>query len=323
MAREIENVRYDEEYILNRRGLKLFTCKWIPMNQQPKALIFICHGYAMECSVTMHSTAMRLAKAGFAIHGMDYEGHGKSSGLQGFVNKMEDVVNDCIDYFSSVCEIKENRGKMRYLLGESMGGAVALNMTRMKPDYWDGAVLVAPMCKIAEDVKPSPVMQNILTKLCQIIPTWRIIPTKDIIDVAFKVPSVREEIRANPYCYKGRPRLKTGYELLKSSIELEKNLHEISVPFIVLHGEEDRVTEKAVSKQLLDVSASTDKSFKLYPEMWHGLLYGEPLENIEIVFRDITNWLDERTSMGNSRLEREQKLKNEDLSKAKQVTEIS
>ena len=45
-------------------------------------------------------------------------------------------------------EKKENKGKMRYLLGESMGGALALLLHRNKPYYWDGAVLVAPMCKV-------------------------------------------------------------------------------------------------------------------------------------------------------------------------------
>lgn len=33
-------------------------------------------------------------------------------------------------------------------MGESMGGAMALRLHRKKPDYWDGAVLVAPMCKV-------------------------------------------------------------------------------------------------------------------------------------------------------------------------------
>lgn len=45
-------------------------------------------------------------------------------------------------------ETKENLKKMRILLGESMGGAVALLLHRKKPEYWDGAVLVAPMCKV-------------------------------------------------------------------------------------------------------------------------------------------------------------------------------
>jgi len=45
-------------------------------------------------------------------------------------------------------EKAENKKKMRYLMGESMGGAVALLLHRKKPQYWDGAILVAPMCKV-------------------------------------------------------------------------------------------------------------------------------------------------------------------------------
>lgn len=297
--------------MVNSRGLKLFTCRWVPSGEA-KALIFICHGYGMECSITMNSTAIRLAKAGFAVHGIDYEGHGKSEGLPGFVNSFDDIVDDCSNHFTSICEKKENKGKMRYLMGESMGGAMVLLLHRKKPDFWDGAVLVAPMCKIAEDVRPHPLVITILTKLCRIIPTWKIIPTNDIIDLAFKEPSVREQVRANPYCYKGRPRLKTGHELLTVSMELEKRLDEVSLPFLLLHGGEDRVTDKAVSQLLYEVASSTDKTFKLYPGMWHGLLYGEPPSNIDIVFADIISWLDERTALGNSRLEREQKNAEDD-----------
>lgn len=45
-------------------------------------------------------------------------------------------------------ERKENNNKMRFLLGESMGGAVALLLHMKRPSYWDGAVLIAPMCKV-------------------------------------------------------------------------------------------------------------------------------------------------------------------------------
>lgn len=31
----------------------MFTCKWLPTDCEPKALVFLCHGYAMECSVSM------------------------------------------------------------------------------------------------------------------------------------------------------------------------------------------------------------------------------------------------------------------------------
>ena len=48
-------------------------------------------------------TGTRLAQAGFAVHGMDYEGHGKSSGLQGYITSFNDIVVDFSKYFSSVC----------------------------------------------------------------------------------------------------------------------------------------------------------------------------------------------------------------------------
>ncbi|KAE8714816.1 Ribosomal L29 family protein [Hibiscus syriacus] len=228
MNMDLENgiIRYDEEYILNSRGLKLFTCKWVPVKEEPKGLIFICHGYAMECSITMNSTAIRLVKAGFAVYGIDYEGHGKSSGLQGYISTFDNVVDDCSTFFTQICEKRENKRKMRILLGESMGGAVLLMIHRKKPEYWDGAVLVAPMCKV-------------------------------------------------------------------------------SLSFIVLHGEDDKVTDKTVSQQLYDVASSSNKTLKLYLGTWHGLLYGETPENIEIVFSDIIKWLNHRYEYGNSRFERE------------------
>jgi alpha-beta hydrolase superfamily lysophospholipase len=45
-------------------------------------------------------------------------------------------------------EREENKWKMRFMLGESMGGAVVLLLGRKNPDFWDGAILVAPMCKV-------------------------------------------------------------------------------------------------------------------------------------------------------------------------------
>lgn len=47
-----------------------------------------------------------------------------------------------------VSEKPENREKKRFLYGISMGGGVALLLHRKEPTYWDGAVLLAPMCKV-------------------------------------------------------------------------------------------------------------------------------------------------------------------------------
>ncbi|EMS47861.1 hypothetical protein TRIUR3_25570 [Triticum urartu] len=197
-------------------------------------------------------------------------------GARCYIQKFDRLVADCDRFFKSICDMEEYRSKSRFLYGESMGGAVALLLHRRDPAFWDGAVFVAPMCKISEKVKPHPVVVTLLTQVEELIPTWKIVPTKDVIDSAFKDPLKREHIRRNKLIYQDKPRLKTALELLRTSMDVEDSLAE-------------------VSRALYDRAASADKTIKLYPGMWHGLTAGEPDDNVELVFADIVAWLNKRS----------------------------
>lgn len=74
----------------------------------------------------------------------------------------------------------------------------------------------------------------------------------------------------------------------------------MTLPFFVLHGEADTVTDPEVSRALYEKASSRDKTIKLYPGMWHGLTSGEPDENVEIVFADIIAWLVKHTENGDN-----------------------
>lgn len=148
--------------------------------------------------------------------------------------------------------------------------------------------------QISEKVKPHPVVVTLLTQVEELIPTWKIVPTKDAIDSAFKDPLKREKIRKNKLIYQDKPRLKTALELLRTSMDVEDGLSEVRMPFFVLHGEADTVTDPEVSRALYQRAASADKTIKLYPGMWHGLTAGEPDDNVELVFADIVAWLNKR-----------------------------
>lgn len=45
----------------------------------------------------------RLAAAGYAVFGIDYEGHGRSKGARCYIKKFENIVNDCSEFFKSIC----------------------------------------------------------------------------------------------------------------------------------------------------------------------------------------------------------------------------
>lgn len=48
-------------------------------------------------------TARRLVKAGFGVYGMDYEGHGKSNGLSGYIPNFDHLVDDVSTHYTTIC----------------------------------------------------------------------------------------------------------------------------------------------------------------------------------------------------------------------------
>ncbi|CAM6088122.1 unnamed protein product [Calypogeia fissa] len=292
---ESVGVEYGEAYIVNARGAKMFTCQWIPSGREPRGLVFLCHGYGMECSIFMKDTAERLARAGFAVFGIDYEGHGKSDGKRCYIAKFSNIITDVSAHYKTVQDRKEFMGKDSFLYGESLGGATALLLTRKEPSRYKGMVLVAPMAKIADKMRPPPFMIAALSKLNNIFPYWKIVPTGDVFDLAFKLPEKRKKIKSNKLLYRGKPRIRTAFEMYHTSLDLEGRLDEVTLPYLLLHGEDDTVTDPEVSKALFDQSKSFDKTFKLYKGLWHGLTTAEKDEDIDMVFGDIIQWLLERS----------------------------
>ena len=64
---------------------------------------------------------------------------------------------------------------------------------------------------------------------------------QDVMDKSFRVAAKRAYCEANPLRCVSLPRLATARELLSTSLQLEKELGSVRVPFIVLHGEGDVV----------------------------------------------------------------------------------
>lgn len=68
---------------------------------------------------------------------------------------------------------------------------------------------------------------------------------------------------------------------------------QVSLPLLILHGRDDKVTDPSVSNLLYEKARSTDKQLNLYDGAYHSLLEGEPDEMILRVFGDIISWLDQ------------------------------
>uniref|UniRef100_A0A0C9RI82 TSA: Wollemia nobilis Ref_Wollemi_Transcript_18737_1355 transcribed RNA sequence n=1 Tax=Wollemia nobilis TaxID=56998 RepID=A0A0C9RI82_9CONI len=236
--------------------------------------------------------AKKFAASGYGVFAMDYPGFGLSEGLHCYIPSFDRLVDDVIEQYSKIRAKSEYKDLPCFLFGQSLGGAVALKIHLKQPHEWDGAVLVAPMCKIADDVTPPWLLVQILLVIARIFPKKKLVPQKDLAELAFKDVKKRKLCAYNVIGYKDRPRLWTALEMLRTTEEIEKRMHEVSFPLLILHGAADVVTDPSVSKALYEKSKSVDKQLKIYENACHAILEGESDEVIYEVLDDIISWLD-------------------------------
>lgn len=273
---QCDGLKMKESYEVNSKGVEIFYKSWFPETARPKAAVFYCHGYGDTSTFFFEGIARKLACAGYGVFAMDYPGFGLSE------------------------ENPELQSLPSFLFGQSMGGAVALKMHLKQPKAWDGAIFVAPMCKIADDMAPPWLLAQILIGIANVLPKQKLVPQKNLAEAAFRDLKKREMTAYNVVAYKDKPRLWTAVEMLKTTQEIEKRLEEVSLPLLILHGEADIVTDPSVSKTFYEKASSSDKKLKLYKDAYHSLLEGEPDEMIIQVFSDIILWLDEHSSKHSS-----------------------
>ncbi|XP_050374430.1 caffeoylshikimate esterase-like [Argentina anserina] len=288
-------VRTEEWYGRNSRGMEIFCKSWLPKSgDQIKAALCFCHGYGSTCTFFFEGIARRIAQSGYAVYAVDYPGFGLSEGLHGYISDFDELVNDVIEQFTSIKGRSEVKDLPFFVMGESMGGAVALKIHLKEPQKWDGVILVAPMCKIADDVMPPAIVLKLLAFMSEVLPEAKLFPQKDIAHLSYRQSEKRKTAGYNVISYKDQMRSKTAVELLKATKDIETHLDKVSSPLLILHGEADKVTDPAVSRLLYEKASSKDKTLKVYQDGYHCILQGEPDDTIFTVLNDIVTWLNSR-----------------------------
>ncbi|VAH63110.1 unnamed protein product [Triticum turgidum subsp. durum] len=317
-----KGIQMEENFETNSKGVEIFWKSWLPREGTPtKAALFFCHGYGDTCtfffegdyssvmfpvefsllhlflylyltSLEISGVAKRIAAAGYAVYAMDYPGFGLSYGLHGYIASFDGMVDHVIEQYARIRGRKDVQGLPHFLLGQSMGGAVALKVHLKQPKEWDGVLLVAPMCKISEDVTPPALVLKALSILSCLLPEAKLFPQKDIGDLGFRDPVKRKLCEYNAISYNDQMRLRTAVELLKATKDIESQLEKICSPLLILHGAADQVTDPRVSQFLYEKANTKDKTLKLYEGAYHSILEGEPDDRISTAIKDIISWLD-------------------------------
>ncbi|KAH8094316.1 alpha beta hydrolase [Aureococcus anophagefferens] len=108
------------EFEVNGQGLRIFTRAWAPASA-PRATVLLVHGFA-EHSGRYGALGAALAAAGYAVVALDHQGHGRSEGCRGHVERFGALVGG----------VAPSRRRCApdlplFLVGHSMGAQVCIH----------------------------------------------------------------------------------------------------------------------------------------------------------------------------------------------------
>lgn len=277
---EVPGVARAESTFTGASGLELYAQSWRPA--APRAVLVVVHGLK-DHSARYEALAQRMVREGFAVHGLDLRGHGRSPGERSQVAAIADYVADLTIFVERVKQAEP--GLPVFLFGHSMGGAIATTFVLEHPDAAQGLVLSAAALQLGPEVSPGLV--RVTRKLGRKHPTWRVLKLKPkyFSHDAAVVAAVKG---GDPLVDPKKIPASTAAALIDAIERIQADAKDLRLPLLVLHGEADRITPPAGSRAVHERATSGDKTLKIYPGDFHDLL-SEP-DRAQIL-EDIAGWL--------------------------------
>jgi len=263
-------------------NLRLFTQQWVPDN--PKAALIVSHGYAEHSQRYAHF-AQFMVENGVAVYALDHRGHGRSDGERANVKSFAQFVRSLEQFIEIVKE--QTPSLPHFLLGHSMGGAVATQLVLENPQGLDGLILSSPFLKNANKVSPLLLsLSGVISRYLPGLPTVKldaglVSRDKDIVSAYVNDPLV----------YTGGTKARLGSEMLKAGEAVLEQAQTLKLPLLVLAGTGDGLADPSGGEALFNAASSDDKNLKTYEGFYHELL-NEPEK--EDVYKDVLEWLKAR-----------------------------
>jgi alpha-beta hydrolase superfamily lysophospholipase len=262
-------------------GLELFAQAWLP-DGQPAAVIVIAHGLG-EHSGRYATLATELAGRGYAVYALDHRGHGRSGGPRANIGRFAYLVSDFAAFVGRCA--RQHLDTPVYVLGHSMGGAVAFATALRLQHQLRGLVLSAPA--LAVDTAVPRLQEWFVRALSVIAPNTGALSIPP--SAVSRDASVVMRYQSDPLVHHTGVPARTVVELLDAMAGFPAGVRELRLPTLILHGTADRLVPLAATRPLYQSINTNYRTLKLYDGLFHEV-FNEPER--ATVTADLFSWLE-------------------------------
>jgi acylglycerol lipase len=281
----------ESRFLTASDGVRLHHLRWSSGRSPPRAAIIFLHGIASHAG-WFGETAADLNSQGMAVYGPDRRGSGRSGGPRGHLERYGRALDDVEEMVRLVSS--EHRTTPIFLAASSWAAKLAVVYAAQRPGSLSGLLLLGP--GLHPRVNLSPTRQLFVVVGHLVAPTARL-----------PIPLTPELYTANPpyidFIRGDRLRLlEATTRFLWETARLDRQRGHasarLSLPLLVLQGEDDRMMDVAKTRRWFSRLGVEDKTYVAYPGAGHTLDF-EPDRSRYLA--DMLAWLSDRLPSGSSR----------------------
>lgn len=252
---------------------------WLPEGEATSVVIAV-HGFN-DYSNAFEAVGTYLAQQGVAVYAYDQRGFGATR-QPGIWPGIESLVSDLSAFIKAVRA--QHGNQPLYLLGESMGGAVAI-VTMVARDALpvERLILVAPAVWGGKSL--NKFYRSVLWVSAHTVP-WLKVSGRGLKIKASDNTEILKQMRGDPLVIK-KTRIDALYGVVRLMDKAREAIAQLHTPTLVLYGNRDQIIPKQPVCRLLE-EIPGPRSAAFYPEGYHMLLRDQEAER---VWQDLATWL--------------------------------
>lgn len=281
----LQTTAFTSKTLVASDALCLRSFVWQPTQTPVRGVVVITHGIR-DYALRYQRFAEQLTKQGFAVFAQDLRGHAHSGGERQRFDSMARMVEDT-DMIVTYAKQRHPSAPL-YVYGHSLGGLITTEYALDHAGKLDGVILSGAALKRPHSV--SGFSAAIARLLASVAPGLKVVQVDD--SEFSRDKDVMAALATDPLISHDKLPAATAAASLNGIADVQQRMGQLKLPLLVMYGTADSVNPIEGSQALIQAVASTDKTLKTYPGVYHDML-NEP-ERDQIA-ADVIAWLLART----------------------------